>query len=97
MLQKFENHISKKLQFTTSIHVCSFNQSDKDKIVVGFKKKITRDMAMTGKELCDLLDIDYKEILGLRIGKQGKNFDYFISQLLEIPEAKEVIIRKLKC
>lgn len=52
-------------------------------------------MAMTGKELCDLLNIDYTEILGLRIGEQGKNFDYFISQLLEIPEAKEAILDKL--
>lgn len=95
LLQKFENHISKKLQFTTSIHVCSFNQNDKDKIVAGFKKKISIDMAMTGKELCDLLHIDYTEILGLRIGEQGKNFDYFISQLLEIPEAKEAILAKL--
>lgn len=47
LLEIFENHLSRRIRFTTSVHICSFNQLDKEKIVSGFKRKITREMAMT--------------------------------------------------
>lgn len=96
LLEVFENHLSKKIRFTTSIHVCSFNQLNKNKIVDGFKKKITLQQAMTGKELCDLLGIDYTNILGSRVHQQISNLDYFISELLNIGDVKHTIIQKLK-
>jgi hypothetical protein len=78
LLEVFENHVSRRIRFTTSIHVCSFNQPDKDKIVAGFKRKITQEMAMTGRELCELLSLDYEGIINSRVHQQIKNLNYFI-------------------
>lgn len=94
-LLNFENHLSKRIRFTTSIHICSFNQLDKDKIVSGFKKKITIEMAMTGIELCDLLNLDYNQIIGSRIHEQVQNIDYFVGKLLDIESVKKLLLLKL--
>lgn len=95
-LTDFENHISSKIRFTTSIHVCSFNQPDKVKIVAGFKKKITAAQAMTGGELCDLLGLNYNDLIHSRIHQQEQNINYFIDGILCIDKLREMIIEKLK-
>ncbi len=94
LLLKFQNHISSKIRFTTSVHVCCFNQLEKNEIVRGFKNKITKEMAMTGLELCIILDLDYANIVTSRIHQQIQNTNYFINQLLEIPIVKDIILRK---
>ncbi|MFI5450715.1 hypothetical protein ACHMWN_01030 [Pedobacter sp. UC225_61] len=91
----FQSHLSTKIQFTTSIHVCSFNQLDKDKIVYGFKKKITVDMAMTGLELCNLLGLNYNEIIGSRVHEQVQNISHFLDVLLSIDSIKSLVEAKL--
>jgi hypothetical protein len=96
LLEMFENHLSKRIRFTTSIHICSFNQLDKEKIVSGFKRKITKEMAMTGKELCELLGLDYQAIIDSRVHQQIRNLDYFIDGLLKIDVVRETIIQKLR-
>lgn len=95
LLKDFQNNISSQLRCTTSIHICSFNQPDKNEIVKGFKKKITIKEAMTGVELCKILGLNYDQIVGSRIHQQVENTDYFINQLLSIPEIKASIINKL--
>lgn len=52
-------------------------------------------MAMTGQELCNILSLDYNSIVGSRIHQQIQNTDYFMRQLLKIPEIKEAILNKL--
>ena len=94
-LKHFENHVSRKLRFTTSIHVCSFNQPDKEKIIIGFKKQITPQMAMTGKELCKLLGLNYEEIINSRFYAQKENLKYFVESLLNIDNIKELVINNL--
>jgi hypothetical protein len=96
LLEIFENHLSRRIRFTTSIHICSFNQLDKEKIVSGFKKKITKDMAMTGKELCELLGLDYQAIISSRIHQQIRNLDHFLDGLLKIDVIRKTIIKKLE-
>lgn len=95
LLQTFESHLSKQIRFTTSIHICSFNQSDKDKIVTGFKKKITKEQAMTGQELCTLLGIDYRLILNSRVHQQNKNLEFFVKELLLIENVRSIILKEL--
>lgn len=46
---------------------------------------------MTGKELCDLLNINYEDILSER-NSQDENLDYFIEELTRIP----VVVKKYK-
>ena len=50
-----------QLQYRVSARLCCFNQSDRKSIVMGFKGKITQQEAMTGRESCELLEIDYAE------------------------------------
>jgi hypothetical protein len=48
-------------------------------------------MPMTGRELCGLLGVNYDEIIHERKGEQPRNLDYFMEELMKIPEAREKI------
>lgn len=85
--------VPKNGQFNILIRFCSFNQDDKNKIVEGLKNKISIDMAMNGRDLCDLLNISYEEIKTQRERDQKDNFEYFLQSLLEIEEIKRFIKR----
>jgi hypothetical protein len=91
LLQTFEKYISTKIQYTTSIHICCFNQSDKNKIITGFKNKINENEAMTGEEFCKLLKINYLNIIDNRKTDQLDNLECFIEELLNI----DIIKKKL--
>lgn len=88
LLQKFQQEISSKLAYTTSIHICCFNQADKDKIITGFKYKITPKMAMTSKELCQILSLSYPNIVERRRKDQKNNMAFFIAALRKIDEVR---------
>ena len=96
LLQKFQQEVSSKLPYTTSIHICCFNQADKDKIIAGFKHKITRDMAMTGKELCKILSLNYAKIVEQRKKDQKNNMKFFITALLKIDKIRSHIKGQLE-
>ncbi|MCY3945155.1 MAG: hypothetical protein OXF44_02580 [Anaerolineaceae bacterium] len=80
------------LQFTVTSHICSFNQEDKEAIVKGFKGKIEINEAMTGRELCELLEIDYDAIVEERKKDQRPNFEYFVRELTKIEEVKDYFL-----
>jgi hypothetical protein len=65
--------------------MCSFNAPNTDAIYKGLKRKFPIEELMTGKELCDLLGIDYEEICKARKTDQEDNIDYFVEQFLSIP------------
>lgn len=95
LLTDFQKEISSRFQYTTSIHICCFNQPNKRLIVSGFKNSITSDMAMTGQELCDILGVNYQNIVDRRLNDQGENVNYFIDQFLQIESVKEEVQNKL--
>lgn len=95
-LKKFRNHIAPIIPFTTSIHVCSFNQQSKQKIVEGFKNKITRSEAMTGKELCKLLGISYTKIINERKKDQKRNLNYLFKNFMSANILQEKIKNKIE-
>lgn len=86
MLQLFENHLAPKIPFRTKFYICCFNQSDKDKIVAGFKNVFAKEEVMTGREFCDILGVDYDAIVQLRKDDAADNFKYVIEKLFEIQE-----------
>lgn len=90
-LRKFESQISRKMSFKTLIIVCCFNQTSKEKIIQGFKNKITPAEAFTGKEFCELIGIDYQAIIQERIKDQKENLKFFCSELLKIAEFKKIV------
>ena len=83
------------LPYVVRAHFCCFNQNDRSAIIRGFKEKIAPQEAMTGREFCDLVELDYDSILELRKTMAEGNISYFIRELLKIPEVKEKIVKEL--
>ena len=87
-LHSFVSENAANLPFTVSIHFCCFNQNDRAEIVTGFKGKINVEEAMTGREFCALLELDYDEIIKEREAAIGDNLPYFLSELVKIKVVK---------
>lgn len=69
-----------------SVHYCSFNARDHEQIEKGAKGLLPKGSAMTGKEFCKLVGLDYDKIIQERKKDQKANMNYFISELKKIPE-----------
>ena len=83
------------LQYIVRAHFCCFNQDNKQAIIDGFKKKIAPEEAMTGREFCQLLEIDYDEIVENRSMQSPDNLDYFLSELVKIDSVKSWLEKNL--
>lgn len=90
-LHRFAQHNAMRLRFTVSTHVCAFNQEDQHAIWDGLKRKINFEEVMTGHEFCNLLEIDYGEIVDFRNTEQTTNVRYFVSELLRIPQVRSLV------
>ena len=96
-LRRFQNDISENIPYKTLILVCCFNQTDKEKIIQGFKSKIKPDEAFTGKEFCELIGIDYQAIIKKRKEQdQKENLKFFCEELLKIEECRKIILEILQ-
>ncbi len=87
----FAKWLEGKMGYQTSFYFCSFNQDDKQAIVSGAKGRFDVSHAMTGRELCELLSIDYDSLREKRRKEQPENLRYFISELLRIGEVRRII------
>ncbi len=85
-LHKFIQYLGTRIPWTVDMRFCCFNQPDKSKICAGFKNKISEAQAMPGADLCDLLQIDYAEIVKEREKYQAENLTVFVERLLGIKE-----------
>ena len=94
MLEIFVNHLAPKIPFRTKSYICCFNQSDKDKIVAGFKNVFTKNEVMTGKEFCDILGIDYDAIVKTRRDDTTDNFRYVVEKMFEIKKVRSQFSQK---
>lgn len=81
--------------YTMSAHICCLNQESREEIVVGLKNKITLQEAMTGREFCELLEIDYGDIIEERKADQYPNLSYFVKELLRIDSVRILIEERL--
>jgi len=95
-LHNFTNDISSELPYSTAIYLCSFNARTKKEIYDGLKHKFSMEEILTGQELCDLFGIDYDEIIKIRTADQQTNLEYFVKEILHIPEIKNMIVGLLK-
>lgn len=50
---------------------------------------------MTGREFCELLEINYNQIDSMRRRDAVDNFRYFVAELLKIPEVKQMAVKLL--
>ena len=95
-LHNFTNDISQALAFSFQIFICSFNANTKQEVFDGLKHKFSMDEVITGKELCILFGIDYNEIVKVRTNDEQGNLDYFINELLAIPNIRNMVVKRLK-
>lgn len=84
-LHSFVDDVASVLPFSFQVFICSFNAPHIDAIYIGLKRKFPREELMTGRQLCDLLGMDYHEIRQVRKADQDDNLDFFVEQLLKIP------------
>ena len=71
--------------FHSYCKICGFNATSREEIRKGFKNKIDINQAMTGKELCDLIGLDYDEIVEKRAQDRSRNLEFLVNELLDIP------------
>lgn len=90
-LHSFAERNAEKLRHEISTHFCAFNQEDRQTVWEGFKRGIDFEEALTGREFCDLLEIDYDEIVEARSQYTYDNIRYFLEELLRIPGVKEIV------
>ena len=95
-MQTFIQQSSRHLPFQVQCYFCAFNQENRDAIVKGFKGKIKTNEAITGRGFCELLEIDYDEIVESRKSDQPENLRYFLSELVKIKEVRVLLKRLLK-
>ena len=72
------------IQYRFQAHFCAFNQDNRLAIWEGFKRRIALNEVMTGREFCDLLEIDYDAIVEARRIDGADNVSFFLSELVKI-------------
>jgi hypothetical protein len=95
-MQAFATRLSRQTRYEPAIYFCSFNQESKESIVAGAKGRFSPQQVMTGRELCAILKIDYDQFRAARRQEQALNLEYFIRELLVIPEIAERVRRLFK-
>lgn len=75
-LETFVGENARHMPFQVSFHICCFNQDSREAIVQGFKSKIGLAEALTGRELCELLEMDYDRIVEVRKKDQEANLAF---------------------
>ena len=84
-LHNFTQRNAQHIQYRFRVYVCCFNQESRENIYSGFKQKISREEILTGREFCELLEINYDEIVEARTSDQQDNLLYFLNELARIP------------
>ena len=90
-MEIFAKWLSARTGYKTTFYFCSFNQTNKEAIVHGAKGRFDISHAMTGQELCNLLNINYDALRIKRRREQPENLRFFISELLRITEVRQII------
>lgn len=90
-LELFVQKFGAKIPFVAEYFICCFNQNNKDIIYEGFKGCFSLEHILTGKELCEILNISYDDIVNQRKKDADANLKYFIDELLKIDDIKNLI------
>ncbi len=94
-LHGFVEQNAQYIPYRCSSHFCAFNQNDRKEIVKGFKRRINQEEAMTGRELCELLEIDYDAIVTRRLADASYNTEFLLSELLAIEPVRRRLLELL--
>lgn len=95
-LKAFKMHLGSMIEFRTDYKICAFNQSNKEKIVLGFKNQFTIDEVWTGKDFCNVLDINYEEIINQRRDDTIDNYLFVVEMLAEMEDIQKKVFENAK-
>lgn len=95
-MHTFMDKNAPRLQYIVEAHFCCFNQNSKQAIIEGFKKRIAPEEAMTGREFCDLLELDYDKIVKARKKYGPENKMEFLRELVKIDSVRPILKRLLR-
>lgn len=95
-IDRFISENAKNIPYTFKGWICCFNVESKADVVKGFKLKIGEESALTGREFCELLEIDYDAIVKARAGDRAANLDYFLNYLVKDDKIRGVLTGALK-
>ena len=82
-MHRFIARAARDIPYRMTSHFCAFFQDDRDAIWNGFKRKIAIAEVMTGRQFCDLLEIDYEEIVRVFDEDAGNNLRYVLQQFVD--------------
>ena len=95
-LSEIKNMLGTLMSFTVKDYVCSFMAKTHDEIVTGFKGRIDVKQAMTGQEFCELLRLNYDEILNRFKNDATYNKKEFVRRILDIPELCKMVREQIE-
>lgn len=87
-LEKCRAVLGPALPFITEFYLCAFHAVDKQEIVKGLKGRFAENEVMTGRELCNILDIDYDEVVREESKFERDNTTYFTRKVTTNAKAK---------
>jgi len=95
-LQATARDLAQQTGFKAQIYFCSFNQDEKAAIVMGAKGRFSTEQVMTGRELCDILGIDFEAFVAARKREQVSNLEFFLRELVSVTEIAARLRQLLK-
>ena len=94
-LETFAEKFGSKIPFVTEWYICCFNENDKTTIKEGLKNEFDETHILTGREFCEILNIDYDSIIEQRKNDGIENLHFFISEMLAIDNVADIIKKRL--
>lgn len=95
-MTRFSHEVANNAPYMFKTIMCCFNADSREQIHTGLKRRFALDQCMTGAELCQLIGIDYDEIVRIRRNDCQSNLDYFVRGLIDIPNIRNMIRTRLK-
>ena len=94
-LETFAEKFGSKIPIVTEWYICCFNENDKTTIKEGLKNEFDETHILTGREFCEILNIDYDSIIEQRKNDGIENLHFFISEMLAIDKVADIIKKRL--
>ena len=91
-LEKSRSVLGPQLPFITNFYLCAFHAKDRKEIVTGLKGRFSEKEVITGQELCEILSINYSEVLEEESQFQRDNIIYFTRAVIKNAKSKMYLI-----
>ena len=81
-----------ELPFITNFYLCAFHAENRQEIITGLKGRFAYEEVLTGRELCEILSIDYDEVVDEESQFQRDNITYLTRKVIGNAKRKVYLI-----